>query len=152
LESETDKGTAVHVYFPAAEGAAADKTEPETEAETILVVDDEPEILSLLKEMIVRMGFNVLTAVSGHNALDIFRQGKDEIRAVILDIQMPDMDGKKVFEEMKQLEPDVKVLISSGYDQKSAFSELGSGEPDGFIQKPYGFTALRKKIIEILGA
>jgi DNA-binding NarL/FixJ family response regulator len=51
---------------------------------------------------------------------------------------------------MKQLEPDVKVLISSGYDQKSAFSELGSDEPDGFIQKPYGFTALRKKIMEIL--
>jgi PAS domain S-box-containing protein len=150
LESETDKGTTVHVYFPSAEGAVADKTEPETEAETILVVDDEPEILSLLKEMIVRMGFNVLTAVSGHNALDIFRQGKDEIRAVILDIQMPDMDGKKVFAEMKQLEPDVKVLISSGYDQKSAFSELGSDEPDGFIQKPYGFTALRKKIMEIL--
>ena len=152
LESETDKGTAVHVYFPAAEGAAADKTEPETEAETILVVDDEPEILSLLKEMMVRMGFDVLTAVSGHNALDIFKQGKDEIRAVILDIQMPDMDGKKVFTEMKQLKPDLKVLISSGYDQKSAFSELGSNEPDGFIQKPYGFTSLKKKIMEILEA
>jgi two-component system, cell cycle sensor histidine kinase and response regulator CckA len=63
---------------------------------------------------------------------------------------MPDMDVKQIFVEMKQLNPDLKVLISSGYDQKTALSELGTCKPDGFIQKPYGFNALRKKIREIL--
>ncbi|MDH4233078.1 MAG: PAS domain-containing protein [Nitrospirota bacterium] len=151
LESETGKGTAVHVYLPRTKGAAADeKTERKTEADTILVVDDEPEILALLKEMMVRMGFNVETAASGQNALEIFRQGKEGIRAAVLDIQLPDLDGKKVFTEMKKLKPDLKVLISSGYDQKTALGELEGGEPDGFIQKPYGFAVLRKKIIEIL--
>jgi two-component system cell cycle sensor histidine kinase/response regulator CckA len=151
LESELDKGTVVHVYLPQAKGKAeAEKTERKIGTDTILVADDEPDILELLKEMIVRMGFNVMTAANGHTALDIFKEMNAAICIAILDIQMPDMDGKQIFLEMKQLKPDLKVLISSGYDQKTALTELGSNEPDGFIQKPYGFTALRKKIMEIM--
>ena len=153
LESEIGKGTVVHVYLPQAiEKAEAEKTGRKKGTDTVLVADDEPDILELLKEMIVRMGFNVMTAANGHAALDMFKQGKEAICMAILDIQMPDMDGKQIFLEMKQLKPDLKVLISSGYDQKTALSELGSNEPDGFIQKPYGFTALRKKVMEILEA
>jgi CheY-like chemotaxis protein len=153
LESEIGKGTVVHVYLPQAiEKAEAEKTGRKKGTDTVLVADDEPDILELLKEMIVRMGFNVMTAANGHSALDMFKQRKEAICMAILDIQMPDMDGKQIFLEMKQLKPDLKVLISSGYDQKTALSELGSNEPDGFIQKPYGFTALRKKVMEILEA
>ncbi|RPI36647.1 MAG: PAS domain-containing protein [Nitrospiraceae bacterium] len=151
LESEVGKGTVVHVYLPQAiEKAEVEKTERTIGADTVLVADDEPDILELLKEMIVRMGFNVMTAVNGQTALDMFKQRKEAICMAILDIQMPDMDVKQIFVEMKQLNPDLKVLISSGYDQKTALSELGTCKPDGFIQKPYGFNALRKKIREIL--
>ena len=120
-------------------------------APTILVVDDDFQVLSLLREILALKGYRVLTAPSGREGLDILRENRETATLAILDIQMPDMSGERLFMEMKTVKPGLKVLISSGYDEKTALHLLGPYGPEGFIQKPYRSAALEGKVREILG-
>jgi PAS domain S-box-containing protein len=155
--SEKDVGTTFNLYFPAVEHpAAAESNEKALTAvngtETVLFVDDEEMIVSTGREILGELGYRVITALSGQEALDLFSDNSGKIDLVILDMIMPNMTGKDTYLKMKALNPDVRVLLSSGYslnDQALAIMDRGC---DGFIQKPFSAIELSHKIREILEA
>ena len=144
-----------HVYLPSAEKMAKlekEKISPERKviSNKIMVVEDEPQILELIEDMLLKMGYQVLKASNGSKALEIFRNEKDDIKMAIIDMLMPGMDGRSLFKALKDVNPDLKVLISSGYDETTALKGLAPYRPEGYIQKPYRFKALKEKLREIL--
>ena len=157
--SEIGHGTTFNVYFP-----KCDETYPPEEGvaegelvegvpggdETILFVDDDEEIISVGRKILASLGYTVLVADGGQVAVDIFIGQQDSIDLVILDYVMPGMGGREVFEALKQIRPDVNVLLSSGYsstDQVAALIERGCR---GFIQKPYDTVKMSRTIRTIL--
>ncbi len=118
--------------------------------ETVLVVDDEEMILEVGEEMLRAMGYKVLLAKGGREAVEIYKANKNDIDLVILDMIMPDMAGGEVYDTMKEINPNIKVLLSTGYSIEGQASEILDRGCDGFIQKPFGVKELSGKIREIL--
>ncbi len=116
----------------------------------MLVVDDELMVRSLARRVLEKFGFRVMTADDGLRALDIFRPHSEEIVAVLLDVTMPNLDGAETFHEMRRLRPDVKVILSSGYDQREATRKIASGAPAAFLHKPYLPLELIERVREVL--
>ena len=104
------------------------------------------------KQILERMGFSVLTAPDGREALKVFREHADEIVCVLLDLTMPHMDGEEAFREMRYLHPDVTVILCSGYNEQDATQRFAGKGLAGFIQKPYNMAVLREKLVEVLVA
>ena len=120
--------------------------------ETILFVDDDELIIDVGKAMLKTLGYDVLTATSGELAIPLYRSRQGQIALVLLDMIMPDMGGGRVYDELKKIDPDVKVLLASGYSLNGqAMAILGRG-CDGFIQKPFSLQALSEKVREIIDA
>ena len=110
-------------------------------------IDDEPGVLHVVKRMLERFGFDVLTASDGHQALKIFEQSKDDIRLVLLDIAMPRMDGLEMVDALTQRGVEVPVMMSSGSDEHLVLESKGLGTSiSGFIKKPYRVDELREKL------
>ena len=152
--SEPGKGTTFNIYLPASE-QPSEKTEKPVEpllkgTETILIVDDEPMITSVGQIMLTEMGYTVLTANDGATALEIFSHMPQPIHLVILDMIMPKMSGSAVFDQLKTEDPNVRVLLSSGYGINGQASELLDKGCSGFIQKPFNMMELSKKVREVL--
>ena len=118
--------------------------------ETVLVADDEEMILEVGEDMLRAMGYKVLLAKGGREAIEIYKANKNEIDVVILDMIMPDMAGGEVYDTMKEINPDIKVLLSTGYSIEGQAREILDRGCDGFIQKPFGVKELSGKIREIL--
>jgi two-component system cell cycle sensor histidine kinase/response regulator CckA len=153
--SEKGAGSTFNVYMPAVDRkAAADEAEMVLEAAsgtgTILFVDDEDMIVTTGRELLSELGYDVVTAAGGQEAVDIFATNPTRFDLVILDMIMPHMNGRETYLRMKSINPQVKVLLSSGYSlnhQAAAIIEEGC---DGFIQKPFNTIQLSRKIREIL--
>jgi CheY-like chemotaxis protein len=120
--------------------------------ETILVVDDEANIIEVTRGMLRRLGYNVMAARSGAEAVEVFREHRDRIDIVILDLVMPTMDGAKTYEAIKLIKPGVRVLLSSGYSLAGDAGELVAQGCDGFIQKPFNIQQLSEKLNQVLGS
>ena len=112
-------------------------------------MDDEEIIIDVGKQILRRLGFDVMAANGGEEALDIYRKNKDIIDIVVLDMIMPDMGGGAVYDRLKEINPEVRVLLSSGYSINGEASEILGRGCDGFIQKPFNLRVLSKKIREI---
>ena len=113
-------------------------------------MDDEDIILDVGVKLLGTLGYEVLAAKSGEEALRIYKSRKSEIILVILDMIMPHMGGRETYVQLKGVDPDVKILLSSGYsidDQASTILEKGC---DGFIQKPYNVKQLSVEISKVL--
>ncbi|MGD8754734.1 MAG: response regulator, partial [Desulfobacterales bacterium] len=117
---------------------------------TLLVVDDEDLVLDVAANMLEKLGYTVLKAQNGAEAIDIFKAHKDAIKMVVLDIIMPDLGGSDVYDIIKKINPDVKVLLSSGYSVDGQAIELLERGCDGFMQKPFTMEELSGKIEQIL--
>jgi CheY-like chemotaxis protein len=117
---------------------------------TILLVDDEKLVLETVSGMLERLGYNVLIAGSGMEAIDYYKEKMETIDLIILDMIMPKMDGGKTFEKIKEINPNAKVLLSSGYSIDGQVAEKLKDGCDGFIQKPFNLRNLCGKLIEIL--
>ena len=158
LYSECGKGTDFKILLPAAGRAFTRQTEaaPHTETwqttGTVLLVDDEGTIRELGTEMLQELGFDVLTAGNGREALEIFNPKKDEIACVILDLTMPRMDGEETFRELRRIKPDVRVVLSSGYNEQEVTQKFIGKGLAGFIQKPYRMAELGRKLREVIEA
>jgi two-component system cell cycle sensor histidine kinase/response regulator CckA len=153
--SEKGQGSTFSVYLPASEKEVTIKRKEPAEQvlmgkETVLLVDDEDRVLDVGKEMLKAMGYKVLVASHGREALDLYTRKKEKIDLVILDMIMPDMGGGEAYDDLKEENPKVKVLLSSGYSIDGQATEILERGCDGFIQKPFSMIDLSVKVREIL--
>jgi len=154
VESELGCGSDFIIHLPASEKASG-KEIVITEKllmgnETLLLVDDEEDILKISTEMLNRLGYKVMSVRSGIEAVKLFTEKKDEIHLVILDMVMPEMNGTETFDLLKQIKPDLRVLLSSGYSLSAEASQILKNGHNSFIQKPFDINRVSSKIREIL--
>jgi DNA-binding NtrC family response regulator len=141
----------VSLYLPAVKGEqerAGDerpKSEPPRSG-TILLVDDEKIILTSTRRLLERLGYTVLVAGGGRDAVACYRESGERIALVILDLVMPDMDGEETFEALKEIDPEVRVVFSSGYSHDKRVEQLVRSGRTGFIQKPFDSRVLSSTI------
>lgn len=156
ISSQPGKGTTFKVLFPSLKRSESvpDKVPISSDnwqgRGTILLVDDEETIRTMGKEMLALMGFQSRTAANGREAVEIFTQNPAEIQCVILDLTMPVMDGEETFQELRKIKNDVRIILSSGYNEQEVtarFVEMGLA---GFIQKPYRIEEIAQKLRDIL--
>jgi PAS domain S-box-containing protein len=154
VESEKGRGTAFSIYLPASE-KRAERTVKTVEqcvkgTGTVLLVDDEEVIREVGKELLEAVGYQVLIAKDGKEAIEVYRENCDDIDLVVLDMIMPNMGGGEAYDRMKEIDPDIRVLLSSGYSIGGEATEILERGCDGFIQKPFDIKALSHKVREIL--
>jgi CheY-like chemotaxis protein len=152
IYSEPDKGSLFKILLPAirkpTEIMTVDGGNVAWQGNgTVLLVDDEEPIRNLGSEMLQELGFQVETAKDGRDAIEIFNKRKD-FTFVILDLTMPHMNGEQAFQELRRLQPNIKVFMSSGYNEQEVTKSFIGKNLAGFIQKPYRFSALRDVIIK----
>jgi nitrogen-specific signal transduction histidine kinase/ActR/RegA family two-component response regulator len=154
VESEKGHGTTFTIFLPASESGVEGNAEADARlikgSGTLLIVDDEELVLDVGANMLEKLGYTVLKAHNGTAAVDIFKANQDKIKMVILDIIMPDMGGGAVYDKIKPINTDVKVLLSSGYSVDGQAIELLERGCDGFMQKPFTMEELSGKITQIL--
>jgi DNA-binding NtrC family response regulator len=112
----------------------------------ILIVEDEPAILSLLSDILTHSGYSVIKSTNGEEALSIYQKKHDQIAIVILDMNMPGIGGKEAFLEMKKINPSVCALISTGYSKNDMIQDILREGVKGYIQKPFNMQDLLKLI------
>jgi CheY-like chemotaxis protein len=153
--SEVGTGTTFKLYFPAIDERAETPfdmmgLEGLEGTETILLIDDEPIIREMWQDVLGDLGYKIIALESGELALDVLQWRKDEIDLVILDYVMPGLGGERTYEKIKEIAPELKVIISSGYSENGRVKDIISAGPNGFIQKPSHIKDLTQKIREIL--
>ncbi|MCJ7776551.1 MAG: response regulator [Desulfobulbaceae bacterium] len=154
VDSEKGSGTTFSIYLPASEKQAAKREEPAEEVlkgtETVLFVDDEGMIIDVGREILKTLGYQVLLARGGKEAIEVYKANKDRIDMVILDMIMPDMGGGETYDLLKEINPQIKVLLSSGYSIEGQAQEIMERGCNGFIQKPFDVKQLSAKMRKIL--
>ncbi len=160
IYSEVSKGTTFKILFPANElsdNSVALRRKGEIAGEdwcgsgTVLIADDEESVLAVGKQILEHIGFTVLAAPDGREALKMFHEHANEIVCVLLDLTMPHMDGEQTFREMRQINPGVTVILCSGYNEQDATQRFVGKGLAGFLQKPYNITLMKEKLMEVLG-
>ena len=153
--SEKERGTTFTIYLPASEKEAVrDEAVPAETLKgsgTILLIDDEKMILDVGCELLEELGYTVLSALSGQQALEVFKKNSDTIDLVIMDMIMPGMGGGETFDRLRNINPNVKVLLSSGYSVNGQATKILRRGCNGFIQKPFTLNQLAEKIGKITG-
>ncbi len=149
--SQPGAGTVFKIYFPATDVKIALDTAstlemPSFGTETILLVDDEETIRDLGKEILTALGYKVLTASNGREALAVYANAQDDVSLVVLDLIMPQMGGKQCLEELLRINPKVKVLISTGYPSNGSTEETRVSGARGFVSKPYNGKQLLRAV------
>jgi two-component system, cell cycle sensor histidine kinase and response regulator CckA len=153
--SQKNHGSTFNIYLPASGKGASEEKEPPADLMrgegTILLVDDEEMIVEVGKPLLEALGYRVITARSGKEAIEVYLANRDEIRMIILDMIMPQMSGAETFDQLKAINPDVKVLLSSGYSVNGQAQEILSRGCKGFIQKPFNLREVSQRVGDILG-
>ncbi len=153
--SEAEMGTTFTIYLPASgQEVQHEKREPIVTVSkgsgTILLIDDEEMIIKVGEELLQELGYKVLVARSGQGAIKLYKKNTAKIDLVIMDMIMPGMGGGETFDHLKEINPDIKVLLSSGYSINGQASEILERGCDGFIQKPFNINQLSEKIQGII--
>ena len=153
--SEIDQGTTFSIYLPASRKKIQkeiEKTVPTVAmgTGTILLIDDEEMIIKVGQELLQELGYEVLSARSGPEAIELYQKNADKIDLVIMDMIMPGMGGGETFDRLKRINRDIKVLLSSGYSINGQASKILERGCDGFIQKPFNLIQLSDKIQSII--
>jgi PAS domain S-box-containing protein len=154
VSSKKGKGTTFKIYLPATKKEPGEEKELSGEfvdgQDTVLLVDDEELVLDAGEQMLRRLGYEVLVAGSGLEALALYEKNRAKIDMVLLDMVMPGMGGGETYDRMREIDPTVKVLLSSGYSIDGEATEILERGCDGFIQKPFDLGALSQEIREML--
>ena len=119
-------------------------------SETVLLVDDEEIIIGVGKQMLERLGFSVITARNGREAVEVYKNSPGGVDLVLLDMIMPGMEAGETYDQLKAINPAIKVILSSGYSLDQKASKIMDRGCNGFIQKPFNMKNLKEKIGEIL--
>ncbi|MBU2547287.1 MAG: PAS domain S-box protein [Proteobacteria bacterium] len=153
--SEKGQGTTFNIYLPVSDESVGQEAEFPQDimggSETILLVDDEPMVLDVGRKMLEWLGYRVLAARSGREALEMYQSRGQEIDLVILDMIMPGFGGGQTFDQLKKIDPDVRVILSSGYSLNGQAMDIMKRGCRGFIQKPYNLDGLSVRVREALG-
>lgn len=154
--SNTGQGTVFAIYLPIGDLGITDEKLPEKPAleewqgsGTVLLVDDELQVQQVAMAMLENMGFTVMVAANGQEALDLYRSNKSDIILVISDIGMPVMDGYELFSELKLLKRDLPIIISSGFGDTIVTDRINKDEIAGMVSKPYRFKTLQDMLIKV---
>jgi PAS domain S-box-containing protein len=154
VESKRGHGTTFSIYLPASEKGVQKVVKTPVEiikgTGTVLLVDDEQVILEVGQDLLEAIGYRVLIARDGKEAIEVYRENRDEIDIVVLDMVMPNMGGSEAYDRMKEINPNIKVLLSSGFSIDGKATEILERGCDGFIQKPFNMKELSTKTSEIL--
>lgn len=156
ISSEPGKGSVFRVVFPVSDlahapaGVRQDREGHWRGNGTLLLVDDEDSVLSVGRRMLEELGFRVLTASNGREAVNMFAEEKGSIQCVILDLTMPQMNGVETFRELKRIMPDACVVISSGYSENEISERFTGHRISGYVQKPYRLKDLAAILKELV--
>ncbi len=154
--SEPSRGTSFKLLFPCSAQTVMPSALPAGNGDnwrgegTMLIIEDEEILRNVIQHSLTRFGFSVLTAVDGRDGVDTFQKHMADIRGVILDMTMPRMSGEETFRELRRLRPDVRVLLTSGYNEQDATNRFAGKGLAGFIQKPFQVASLIAKVRDML--
>lgn len=153
--SEKGHGTTFNIYLPASEQAAIISDTPiPTEivqgGETILLIDDEEMILTISKKLLEKLGYRIITAKNGREAIEIYRSQRGDIDLVLLDMIMPGLSGGETFDQLKAINPAIKVILASGYSINGQAADIMERGCRTFIQKPFTLRVLSQKVRTVL--
>jgi CheY-like chemotaxis protein len=156
VESEKGHGTVFSIYLQAVGERRDEIKEPAKQivngSGNILLVDDEEMVLNVSARVLERLGYSVLEAKSGKEAISVYKENQSKIDMVILDMVMPGMGGGEVYDIMKKIDKNVKVLLSSGYSMDGQAKKILQRGCDGFLQKPYSIAEVSGKLRDLLAA
>ena len=154
VHSKKEEGTTFYMYLPAVKEEVRKEQEPSggimKGTETVLFVDDDETIIVVTGQIMESMGYKVLLARSGKEAIEVYKKNKNKIDMVILDMIMPEMSGGEAYDRIKEINPNIRVLLASGYSIDGQAQEILERGCDGFIQKPFNVEQLSHKLREIL--
>ena len=157
LTSEPGHGTSFVIFLPIVESENVGHSvengagvESWAGTETILVIEDDAALLAFMHKMLTKLGYRVIVAVDGQDGIDMFRHNAAAIQLVITDMVMPRKSGRQVYDEIRRIKPDIRVLFSSGYSANVIPQLGGLGENAEFLSKPVQPTVLLKKVREML--
>jgi nitrogen-specific signal transduction histidine kinase len=152
--SEKSHGTSFNIYLPVPDLEEVKDIEINTEMvkgnEAILLVDDEKATIQVELLMFQELGYQVIPALSGKEAIELYKEKMVDLDLVALDMIMPEMNGKETYDALKKINPEVKVLLVSGYSLNKQIEDLMDKGCDGFIQKPFDIVQLSQKLREII--
>jgi PAS domain S-box-containing protein len=155
IVSQPGQGTTVTVMFPPATidqeaprrvVTADGPTAAHIGKPLVLVVDDEQTVLSVTSQMLERSGYEVITAASGHEAIERFSERAPDVSVVLLDLTMPDLNGDEVFAKIRQVDPSARVILMSGYSEQKAAAQFRTDGLAGFLQKPFTPALLKERV------
>ena len=157
VQSMVNRGTTIFIYLPSSEKDYLEDADFKDETllygtETILVVDDENYILESVKNMLEDLGYSVMTALDGMEAVELYELHAGDIDLVIIDMIMPKMGGVEAFDIIKDKDPHLKAIFCSGYSMNSFAQEFLERGSAGFIQKPFKMLKLSQMVRDILDA
>jgi CheY-like chemotaxis protein len=157
VDSKLDQGTTFKVYFPAMEtpcearkDVEASPSLPRGNGETVLVVDDEPSVLTLTSQTLEAFGYRTLTARDGAEAVALYQQRQEEISAVLTDMAMPVMDGPATIRALRTINPPVKIIVASGSASGGNLAKEPEAGTKYFLAKPYTAGTLLKTLRKLL--
>jgi CheY-like chemotaxis protein len=154
VDSQQGRGTTFCIFLPASEEGVPKSVRPSAGVvkgtESILLVDDEDIVREASKDLIEAMGYRVFTAKDGREAIEVYKSNRDDIDVVLLDVVMPNMGAREAYDILKELDPDIKVLLFSGYSIDGQATEILERGANAFIQKPFSIEELSGKIREVL--
>ena len=154
VDSIKGEGATFNIYLPATHEMIVNEKEVSDEiftgTGTILLVDDEEIVIYAGEQMLRKLGYSVIVANNGHEALEIYERDHNRIDLVLLDMVMPGMGGKETYAKLKEINTDVKVLLSSGYSLDGQATSIMEQGCDGFIQKPFNMKTLSQKAKEVI--
>jgi CheY-like chemotaxis protein len=116
----------------------------------ILVIDDDPTVRRVTRAILKEYGYGVITCSTGASAINVFRKRAEAIDCVILDLTLPEISGQELFRQLKEISPDVRVLLSSGHSSERIDEKFPRGSVDGFLKKPYDIATFLEKLREVL--
>jgi nitrogen-specific signal transduction histidine kinase/CheY-like chemotaxis protein len=156
VKSREKHGSVFRIFFPVSSKAAprlpdsAAQTQEIEGGGTVLLIEDEQSVRHVAKAMLICLGFDVIEAKDGMEAVELFRKHKDSIRCVLTDLSMPHMDGWETLAALRRLAPGIPVVLSSGYDQVQVMAGDHAEQPQAFLAKPYELTGLKDALARAL--
>jgi DNA-binding NtrC family response regulator len=148
------KGTTFRIFFPAAKHTPLEQDLPvivnSKSGGCVLVIDDEKSVREVVRDILEMNGLQVLVAQNGQMGIDLFKDNHAKIHVILLDMQMPIMNGEETFQALRAFDPDVKVILSSGHDETEATNHFVGQGLAAFLQKPYDLDTLLTKIQQVL--